>query len=92
MPKIDLRHLPYLPCYDLGRRVSFETAPSVIVEGQVYDMFTYDRMTYYMLRYQAGDEVAFVVRRLGQFSFMPAGRPQIKIEYGQDKFSMEQEQ
>ena len=78
-----------MACYDIGRRASFETAPCVTVEGQVHDMFTYHRVTYYVLRYQAGDEAAFVVRRPGQFKF---GWPEVKIEYGQDKFSMEQEQ
>ena len=53
--------------YDRGRRVWFETAPCVTVEGQVHDMFIYNRMTFYVLRYQAGDEPAFVVRQLGQF-------------------------
>ena len=79
-----------MDCYDRGRRVSFEIAPGVTVEGQVHDMFTYRRVTYYVLRYQAGDEVAFVVRRPGQFAL--GMWPQVKIEYGQDKFSMEQEQ
>ena len=58
-----------MTCYDRGRRVWFETSPCVTVEGTVHDMFIYDRMTFYVLRYQAGDEPAFVVRRPGQFSW-----------------------
>ena len=97
-----------MSCYDRGRRVWFETAPCVTAEGQVHDIFTYDRLTFYVLRYQAGDEPAFVVRRPGQFSWdypreidIPdfsiedynAGRPwpKITVEYGQDKFSIEEE-
>ena len=55
--------------YDRGRRAYFYVSQHYEVEGSVHDMFNYDGVTYYVLRYEAGEEPAFVVRRIGQFRF-----------------------